>query len=457
MSSISAGLRKVLRHSLLQLDRPIPPLSESEIEAEVERNYRWNFTVNLLDGIAFWIGLNFAPPSTILPLFISKLTMNPLIIGLIAVIAQSGWNLPQLFVAGPTERLARKKPVVVNLGFFLERVPLWLWPLAALIATRSPILAATLLLVAYAWHALGAGIIAPAWQDMIAKCFPVKRRGRFFGLTTFIGTGVGAVSAILSSWLLKTYSFPVNFLYVFLLAAIFITLSWVFLALTREPVQSVAIPHLTIDQFWSKLMRIIQRDHNFRQFLQARLLMAMGGMGVGFVTVAAVRQWQIADSTAGLYTVALLLGQAGGNLLSGFLSDHFGHKFPLEIGAVCMALAFILAWLAPAPVWYYPVFTFIGISIGIIFVSGIMITMEFSPSKYRPTYIGIANTIIGLGGSVAPLVGGWLASWSYDVLFVLSAGINLISLILFRWYVKEPRHQPENDVITEITTDGKYF
>ena len=43
---------------------------------------------------------------------------------LLAVIAQSAWFLPQLFTANAVERLSRKKPVVVNLGLFLERMPI---------------------------------------------------------------------------------------------------------------------------------------------------------------------------------------------------------------------------------------------------------------------------------------------------------------------------------------------
>ena len=447
MALNSNGLGRAAWRRLLQLDRPVAPLSDAELEAQVKRNYRWNFAANLLDGMAFWTGLYFASPTTILPLFLSKLTANSFIIGLVAVINQSAWNLPQLFVAGPTERLARKKPVVVNLGFFLERLPVWVWPLAALLAVTYPTLAIFLLLAAYACHGLGAGIIAPAWQDMIARCFPVTRRGRFFGLTTFLGTGAGTVSAFCSSWLLQRFAFPLNFIYVFSAAAFFITVSWGFLALTREPVQPVAPPPPGADRLWAKWMRICRADHNFRRFLYARFLMALGGMGVGFVTVAAVRQWGVADSTVGLYTVALLLGQASGNLLAGFLADHFGHKLPLEIGGACITLAFGMAWLAPAPIWYYPVFVLIGIAIGGIIVSGIMITMEFSPPANRPTYIGIANTVAGLGGSIAPLLGGWLAGFSYHVLFVLSAGFSLAGLFFLRGYVKEPRYEPENDLV----------
>ena len=121
---------------LLQVDQPVVQREESEIAAEVERNYRWNFAANALDGVFFLFAISFASSSTIVPLFISKLTPSPLAIGLVAMIAQGGWSLPQLFTANYVERLARKKPVVVNLGFFTERLPFLLLPAAALLAGR---------------------------------------------------------------------------------------------------------------------------------------------------------------------------------------------------------------------------------------------------------------------------------------------------------------------------------
>jgi len=425
---------------LLQLDRPVPLRSEAEIAAEVARHYRWNFLVNLLDGVFFWFGLSFASSSTILPLFISKLTTSTLPIGLVAVIAQSGWFLPQLLTANAVERLARKKPVVVNLGFFSERVPIWLLVIAAMLAGRSPLLAMVLLLVGYAGHAVGAGVIATSWQDLIARCFPVHRRGRFFGITAFLGAGTGALGAVFSAWLLRTFPFPTNFVYAFTIAAAGITLSWLFLALTKEPVQAVSVPRQSTGQFLSGLPDLLRRDHNFRRFLLTRLLMALGGMGMGFVTVAAVHRWQVPDSTVGVYTAALLIGQTFGNLAFGFMADRFGHKLSLEIGALASVLGFGLAWLAPAAEWYYAAFALLGISTAAVFVSGILVVLEFCAPPRRPTYVGIANTGVGLVGMVSPLLGAWLASVDYGWLFALSAGISFVALLLMRWWVREPRH-----------------
>ncbi len=435
---INAQFRFAMRR-LLQIDRSILPRSEDEIAAEVERNFPWNFRVNLVEGATFFFGLSFISSSTVVPLFISKLTPSPVSIGLVSVIAQGGWYLPQIFTAYSVERLPHKKPVIVNLGFFLERVPVWALVGVTLMAGSSPGLALALFMMAYAWHHVGAGLVATAWQDLIARCFPVDRRGRFWGLTTFAGTGTGIIGASLSAHILSSFSFPASFTYVFAIAAASITISWLFLALTREPAQSATPAGQTSSQFWRGLFDILRRDHNFRRFLLARLAMTMGNMGVGFVTVAAVQRWGVPDKTVGIYTAAMLLGQALGNLIFGFLADRYGHKLPLELSALASILAFGLAWLAPAGEWYYAVFLLLGVALGGVLVSGVLMTLEFSEAERRPTYVGLANTGVGLAGVAAPLLATGLASFSYNWLFAVSGGISLVALALMRWWVQEPR------------------
>jgi MFS family permease len=435
---LKSGISGTLRW-LLRPDLPAPPRSDEEIAAEVERNYRWNFSVNLLDTAGFMFGLNFISATTIVPLFISKLTDSTLPIGIAAVIAQSGWSRPQLFTANAVERLARKKPVVVNLGFFLERLPMWVVVIAPMIALRTPTLALGLFLGAYTWFNLGAGVIATAWQDLIARCFPVDRRGRFMGTSMFVGTGLGAIGAALSVWFLKTYPFPNNFVYIFIFAASGISISWIFLALTREPVQAVEMPRTSNRQFWTQLPDILRNDHNFRRFLITRSLMAFGGMGTAFITIAAVHRWQVSDSTVGIYTGVLLLGQTVGNLTFGFLADRFGHKLSLELGALMMLFAFLLAWLSPSPPWYYAVFVLWGIALGALVVSGILVIMEFCEPGRRPTYAGIVNSSLGFVGIAAPLIGAWLAQSSYSWLFALCVCIYLLAFVGLHWWVKEPR------------------
>lgn len=429
---------------MLGVDKPVPVRSEAEVDAEALVNYRWNFAVNVADGALFWFSLSFISSTTILPLFVSKLTLNPLWIALLAVLSQSAWYLPQLFVASPTEQLARKKPIVINLGFFTERLPLFLLPISALLSLSHPTLALLLFFIGYAWHGLGAGAIAPAWSDMIASCFPVDRRGWFFGLNSFIGTGLGVLGAIFSSWLLVAYPYPLNFALTFLLAAIAITLSWAFLALTREPVRHVSAEAKRAARSpLGKVNAILRVDRNFRQLLWSRLLSNIGRMGAGFLTVSAIERWGVADSTVGIYTAAMLLGQTGGNLLAGVVADRRGHKLTLEIGQVIAVLAFTLAWYAPQPAWYYVIFFLMGAGQGVVIVSGVLVVMEFSQPAHRPTYVGLGNTVSGVGSVIAPLIGGLLAAFSYDWLFACSALVSALALIVLLVSVREPRNTQE--------------
>lgn len=424
---------------LLQMDLPVLERDDADIAAEMERNFRWNYAVNVLDGSAFTLGVTFISSATIVPLFLSKLSDSPIPIGLAAMIAQGSWFLPQLFTANLVERLARKKPVVVNLGFFTERLPMWLILLAAVVAAASPILALVLFFLGYAWHGLGAGVVATAWQDMLARIFPVNRRGRFFATTVFIGAGLGTIAASGSAWLLENYPFPQNFIISFGLAAFAINLSWVFLALTREPVRAEPVTRQDNRQYLAALPQLLKQDQNFSRFLLARSLLALSSMSIGFLTVSALARWQVADSTVGLYTVAALLGQTAGNLFFGLMADRYGHKLSLEMSGAAALLCFALAWLAPSPGWFYLVFALQGISQGGILVSGMMIVLEFSPSHRRPTYTGLANTLVGLISVIAPLVGTALVQFSYSALFALSALLALVGVVLMFYRVREPR------------------
>ena len=248
------------------------------------------------------------------------------------------------------------------------------------------------------------------------------------------------LAASISAWLLEAYPFPMNFVYTFLLAAIFITVSWVFIALTREPVKRVDTPRQSNKDYWKTLPTIVRGDENYRRFLYGRLLMALGGMGLGFITVTAVKNFGISNSTVGYYTLAMLLGQTAGNLFFGLLADRFGHILSLELSAIAGMFAYLIVWLAPDGNWIFAAFVLLGISTGGVIVSGILVVMEFCVPEKRPTYVGLTNTGVGIVSMLAPLAGAFLATQSEDWLFALCALLFLLSFVVLRWWVREPRH-----------------
>lgn len=386
-------------------------------------------------------GASLIASTTILPVYVSRLTDSKVAIGLLSMIGSMGWLLPQLFTANWVQRLPRKKVLPVNLGLFSERLPVILLALSVLLVPRFPSLALATFFVCYTWHTVGAGVVAVAWQDMVGKIIPAHRRGVFFGLTNSAGTATGVAGAWAAAWLLDRYAFPVGYLGSFSAAAIMMIVSWGFLALTREPAQVSQAPVVSQREYLSRLPAILRQDPNFGRFLFSQSIIALGGMAAGFFTVYAVQRWQLSDGQAGTYTASMLLGQAVSNLLMGPLADRKGHKLTLELSMLLGALGVGLAVIAPGPAWFYVVFALLGAKTAGMLLSGLMIVLEFCSEDLRPTYIGVSNTVRGVAYGVAPVFGGWLAGVAgYRSLFATAFVVGIVGLVLLHRSVREPRH-----------------
>jgi MFS family permease len=422
-----------------------PSDQNTTLEEEIERNYKHNFIVNFFDGTAFWFGASFFAYRTILPVYIANLTDNEFAIALLSTILATGWLLPQLFTAPWVQQLPQKKYAPVTIGFWTERVPIFLLVPAAWLATISKELALVLSLLLIAWHIFGAGTIAVGWQDMMAKIFPVDRRGKFFGITNFGGTATGILGASVVAWLLGKYPFPYGYVWAFLTGAVLIFISWFFLRMTKEPIIEPETLPPNQKEFWRQLPYIIRRDNNFKRFLLAQVFSGGGNISIGFLAVYAVQKWDLPDSQAGVYTIAMLIGQAISNLVFGWLADKKGHKVVIEICVLTTAISVGIAAFAQINTWFYIVFFLTGISAAGFMLSGIMIVFEFCKPEIRPTYIGLNNSFAGLVAIAMPFMGGWLAKvYGYKYMFIVTFIVCILGWTLLRFWVREPRYFTES-------------
>lgn len=413
----------------------------SSAQREIDKNYRWNFAVNTLDGASFGFGMSFMSNAIILPLFVSHFTDSPLLIGLIPLLTTAGFLVPQIFVANAVERAPRKKVFPVNLGFFLQRMPIFLLaPMTYFLALSRPDLALIGFFALYAWFTVGTGLAVVGWQDLVAKIIPVEKRGFFLGISSFLGNGAGILGALAVPIILEQNAFPIGYVIAFAIAAVMVLLSWIFLGLTREPaVQSTKPPVSQLD-YMRRLPGILRKDRNFRLYLIAQIVFALSGMSAGFLAVYASKTWAMSDAVASGYTVILQVGLAVTNLFLGYLADRRGHKLSLEIALALNVLSIALAIAAPNPWWFFAVFLLRGAVNAGTFMSGVSIVYEFTDAENRATYIGLANTVPGIAGAVAPLIGGWLAgAINYQTMFILSAVIGAASWALMHFAVREPR------------------
>jgi MFS family permease len=420
-----------------------------ELDVQVELNLRRNFTANVLDIGFFMFAINIVSQTTIFPLLISHLTPSILAIGLIPALTSLGYLLPQLLLANYTEGLRRKKPFILWFGAF-ERFPYILIGLAVwALAGPAPALTAAIVLLLRTLSAFAGGISTPAWYDLIAKVIPARRRGLYSGMGNGLGALLGVVGAGLATLILVRWAYPANFALCFLVATIIFLCSYIAFAFNREPDSPVLKHRMALRDYLRELPAVLNKDHNYRAYLISRSTVVLGTMATGYFLVYGIERLGVPESDAGVFTALLVGSQAVANLFWGPLGDRLGHKVVLVGEAAATALAALGGCLASSPAWLWVTFALLGVAVAAGSVSGLNIILEFCAPEDRPTYIGLTNTILAPVATLAPLIGGWLATWAgYRAMFGVAAGVALAGGALMAIWVHEPRgaSQGETDL-----------
>ncbi len=407
-----------------------------------DRDLRWNFAVNVVDIAFISLALNLVSQATIVPVLVSQLTSSRWAIGVIPAIVSLGVYLPPLFFARHTETLVRKKPMLLWFGLLGERIPLLAMALLiGFFAVSAPGLVLGGLFFFFAVHAFSSGAITPAWLDLIAKVIPVRRRGLWFGLGNALGACMGIAGAAIATGVLNGFPFPTAFTYCFGLAFVVSVLSWGAFALNREPDSPVKPPEGTYRDYFRKLPGILRRDRNFRVLLVSRFVSIFGSMATGFFILFGIQRFQLAGGAVGILTGVLVAGQMVMNLVWGHLGDRFGHKLVLAGSSLATALAAVTAlFFCFSPVWLGLVFVLLAAGMSGEVVSGSTIAMEFCSPEERPTYVGMAGTILAPAKTLAPLLGsGFAVLLGYEGLFAVTALAAASGAALLGFWLKEPR------------------
>jgi hypothetical protein len=157
--------------------------------------FKRNFTLGVLNGSFFMAAIAFVAGSTVLPVFISKLTSSRILIGIISHLEWFGWALPQLFGAA---FLAHRKKA---LGFYnsLSIIRLFFFALAVLsIYIFRDNYGAILIFfsISFTVYSLSSGLAGVAFMEIVGKIIPTNRRGSFFGWRMFSGGILAAIGGL---------------------------------------------------------------------------------------------------------------------------------------------------------------------------------------------------------------------------------------------------------------------
>lgn len=416
-------------------------VDKTDFEREVETNYRWNFSVNVLDGAFFEFGMNLVSAETVVALLVSQLTASKVVIGLIPAIHSLGFLLPQLLSASLAERLPRKKSFVNLWSGLGERGPfLLMGPAVLWLAKPAPMVALMSLLLFSAISSVSGGIATPSWADVIAKVIPERKRGLFFGARYSLGALLSIAGAAIAGWILERWSFPRNYGLCFMVTSVALGISAIAFALNREPQNPTVKPRVSLVHYLRQLPGVLRRDRNYARYLISRSVGILGGMAGGFFMVYGASRFDISGTVVGGLTAVLVGSQAVMNLVWGVVGGRRGYKVVLCGAALSMVAATLITQVAPSSAWLWATFALMGISRAGDSAAGMSMILGLCAPEDRPTYVGLTNGLLAPASAIAPLLGGWLATLAgYQGMFVVALFTGVLGALLMTIWVSEPR------------------
>jgi MFS family permease len=421
---------------------------------------RWNFLTMGADIAFFNLGLSISSPYTILPLFAAHLTKENWIIALIPAIRTLGIFGPPLLVAGFVERQTRVKPIMLRFTL-LERIPFLLLAIGVVwLANFNGLLLGIFFLMIFA-QAAGGGLTFPEWLDFIARAIPERVRGRFLGGWSSAGYVAGAAGAALATAIVVALPWPWNFALCFALSFVAVAISFVLLAITREPARvAVDTPKplgsaLARAGAWlGDLWQVVRTDTLVQPFLAANAISGVALLGSGLLAVAALHQAHMSDAAVGLEASVLIAAITVGGFAWGWLGDRRGHRWVLACGSLCGAAAMAVEVVANAAWLVTCAFILFGLSTSALQLAQLSFVVEFGTPARRPTYIGLTFLLYTPCAVLAPILGGVIADhWGYTPVFALAALAAIAAALAFAIWVRDPRPRGSTHSAVAVATE----
>jgi len=410
-------------------------INESSAQTQFARkHFKRNFFLGVSNGVLFNFAWAFTSTSTVLPLFISKLTPSQILIGLASTLEALGWFLPQIAIAAMTLHRKKQKPVYIKTAFLRGGSFLVFAILVFLLGKEKPAYLLATFFFLFSIYSFGGGLAGVSFTDIVGKTIPQEKRGSFFGMRMLVGGGLSALAGFLIQRILKLYDFPKNFGFLFLIASVLIILALVSFCMVKETPTTRRPEKKSFKENLLLGFLITKADKNFRMLLLTRIAIGCYVMGLPFYIIYAKKYLSIPASLAGVFLTVQMVGYLSSNALWGYLSNRGHNKLVLVFSAFFSAvcpLVMLSNMLIQIPLWAYgSIFFFLGATISGVDLGYTNYLLQIAPEERRPIYVGFLNTVVGPTIFLSAVGGLIIQVFSFAFLYVLLFLISILSVFL---------------------------
>ncbi|TCT15389.1 OFA family oxalate/formate antiporter-like MFS transporter [Natranaerovirga pectinivora] len=279
----------------------------------------------------------------------------------------------------------------------------------------------------------GIGVCYAATTPPAVKWFPLNKKGLISGIVVG-GVGFAAVYiSPLTNWLLTLFPLSTTFMILGVGSLVIIWTLSIFLVnppSDYNPYKSQTSKGTSsgLKQFdWNEMLKTLAF---YKYWIIYTFAASAGLMLIGHISPIAVAQ---ANWEKGFYLVVILaLGNTGGRVMAGILSDKIGYTRSLQIVLIIQALNMFLFSQFVNTITLGIGTAIAGLGYGALFSIFPAIIADHYGTKNLGVNYGLLFTSFGVAGIIGPLLAGSIldATGAYTLSYILSGVLLLIATLL---------------------------
>ena len=404
----------------------------------VSENLPRNYAATFIHGVLGMTGFRLIYAPTIIPAYIHVLTGSAAAVGLGTALLQLGSTFSPIVSGARIEHRSHILPYAIRVGSLMRLMVLGL-AVSGWLLTGEPLIVVTLGLFLLLGFFSGAQRVA--FQMLMAKLIPIRRRGRLQGYRNLAGGLIAAILAwvagnyfIAGEWLGNGYA--TTFLFAFVLTSAGLI---VLQTMIREPAAPASRPAVPWRERIRQFPQLLE-NRDFAWFLGAQALATAARVGAPFWTIYAGQKLGLDGALIGGLSFAFLGSDTVSNLLWGPMGDRFGFRIVYLLALVCSTAGVTLLMLSGTALPIYAAFVLLGMGASGWMLSAMTMVLEFGAHEDIPMRLGFITTVEGFVAAAGPILAGVLvAVWGFGPLFavILAALLGAVAVTVFA--VREPR------------------
>jgi MFS family permease len=413
---------------------------QAQYHAQVERDLPRNFMANLGHGMLGLTGFYLMSAPTFVPAYVFNLSGSKVAVGLALGSQFIGMATSSIWSATLIEHRNHVMKVVYSVGWLMRAQIFGLAVSAFLLSGHLALVAACIFLMLFGFFG---GMQGVAFNFLMSKVIPINKRGRLIGMRNFLGgLTASGVAYLGGQYLVGLNAFGNGYAATFMLSFILTSLGITALTFVREP-QSLSVRDkpARLRERLADIPAMVRADPNYRRFLFARGLGALGTTAVPFYILYVGKFDGLSGMTLGYFSLAFLLPQTISNLVWGKIADRSGYRlvFLLSVGLWCLATVLLIFGSSLA--LFLIAFCGLGAGLAGYMVAAQNFVLEFGEPHELPMLIAVSDTVSHVMMVIGPLLGGLIATHlDYVYVFWLAIAFKATA-VLTVWRLQEPRRR----------------